>query len=148
MSRVIRPESAARDRQRLIRYMAWALLGLEAVPPAAPERRDRLAFLCLSLATLADSVDQTASAWEKRGYWLKADRFRAEWTWMVPAQAGLEAALRSSEFDAVASAIAILSARLSGVEIPSRQRSPTPWTGAWARWANGIGMGDAAAPDA
>ena len=33
------------------------------------------------LEAIDESIEQSVAAWEKRGYWLKADRFRQEWRW-------------------------------------------------------------------
>lgn len=135
MSRIVRTESGATRRSRILNGMAQALcaVALRSDVPAA-EAREVLAFLALSLAELYESVDETARAWERREYWLKADRFRSEWAWVQPILERLEAALRGADW---------AQARLCGVELArilaDRRLRPrgtmaTPWRGAWDAW--------------
>jgi hypothetical protein len=51
-----------------------------------------LACVCESLRRLSSSVEETAHAWEERGYWTKADSFRREWAWVGPTLREFEAA--------------------------------------------------------
>ena len=37
--------------------------------------------MVLALEEIAVSIDVSVQAWEKRDYWVKADRFRMEWEW-------------------------------------------------------------------
>ena len=134
MSRIIRTESASRDRAKLLRLAAAALLRMRAADVSSAERRDILAFLCLTLRQVAASVDKTASAWESRSYWLKADRFRSEWEW-----AGLLAQKLSQILDQSKSAhelpdhvSAELSARLKTLGMLDRRDHASPWQGAAA----------------
>jgi hypothetical protein len=53
------------------------------------------AALTASLKEIRDSVDRTAEAWEKRDYWLKADAFRRQWSWVEKSLAGMDASVAS-----------------------------------------------------
>jgi hypothetical protein len=42
--------------------------------------KDLVAFIVLSLQEINNTIDSSVEAWEKRGYWIKADRFRMDGT--------------------------------------------------------------------
>ena len=81
MSRVINPDSAGKQRNKLIKLTALTVRELLRQPEPNDETKDMAIFIVLSLDTVADTIDPSVAAWEKRGYWVKADRFRMEWTW-------------------------------------------------------------------
>ncbi len=74
-----KPETGATLRNRLSRSIVLAIRNL--MGQAAPDSSslDMAAFIVLALESIIQSVDESASAWEKRDYWLKADQFRREW---------------------------------------------------------------------
>ncbi len=43
--------------------------------------RDLAAYIGMALIEIGETIDISVQAWEKRGYWVKADRFRMEWEW-------------------------------------------------------------------
>ena len=71
-------ESGTTLRNRLSKSIVQALRLLMQKPAPDAESRDLAAYIVLALEKIAESVETTASAWEKRDYWLKADHFRQE----------------------------------------------------------------------
>ena len=134
MSRIVRPESAARLRERILQSIALAIRHAATQSPSSPDRHDILAFIVLALHQVAESVDASAAAWENRGYWLKADRFRRDWLWVDGLKRQIEIALRELDYPAAGDAIAKLSGRLAGVKISDRLHRTKPWEGSWERW--------------
>lgn len=141
MSRVLRTESATRTRELLLQAVAVALRGLVASSISEAQLRDRLAFTALALDQIALSANQTCAAWEKRGYWVKADRFRAEWNWLDQPRLELGRALDAGDLTRAAGLAAGLLVRLAGVHIPVRLRQTHPWEGAWSTWCDRPGRG-------
>jgi hypothetical protein len=133
MGRVISTENLATDRTRLMKAMAIALRQLASQQGFGDEARDLAAFLVLALDGIAASIERSVQPWEKRGYWVKADRFRMDWAWVEPQASKLRAALLAGDIAGVAACIASLSQRLNEVEVPARHRLGTPWQGAWER---------------
>ncbi len=134
MSRVVRTESATRSRERLLQITALALRGLVRTDLPNGQLRDRLAFAGLALDEIASSVNDTCTAWEKRGYWVKADRFRADWGWVEQPRQNLRATLEAGDLDSAAGHAASLLVKLAAVHIPARLQAATPWEGAWRQW--------------
>ena len=81
MSRVINSESAGKDRTCLTKTVVIAIRELLRQKEPSDLSRDLIACILMSLDGIYDTVDASVEAWEKRGYWLKADRFRMDWQW-------------------------------------------------------------------
>ncbi len=131
MGRVIKTENLAAERNRLMKAMAIALRELVKESDFGDEARDLAAFLVLALEAIRDSVERSVTPWEKRDYWLKADRFRMEWAWVDPLALNLRKALETEDLAGVANRAASLSGRLRDVQVPAKHRMGTPWIGAW-----------------
>lgn len=131
MARVINLESAGKDRKRLLQAVAQALreLGLQTTVDA--HTKDLAAFIAITLESIYRTIDPSVAAWEKRGYWLKADRFRMEWIWTGQLGESLRQAILKDDWLNVASLIPKLAEKLNGVNLPQRNRLGAPWDGAW-----------------
>jgi hypothetical protein len=137
LSRIVRQESAARARERILQATALAIRHAATQSPSSTDRHDVFAFIVLALGEISESVDTSAAAWEKRGYWLKADRFRRDWVWVDQAKRKIDGALRNEDYTAAGEGVGELLGHLAGVKIPTRMRRTTPWQGSWERWQAG-----------
>jgi hypothetical protein len=97
------------------------------------ETKDMLAFIVFGLRSMDQSIDQSASAWEKRDYYLKADQFRREWLWLPAAAARLEEILRSGDWATAPLELAGLSARFSDIKVTTYTKPPALWQGAYQK---------------
>ncbi len=131
MGRLINPESAGKERTRLTKAVVLTIRELAKQTEPGPAARDMAAFIALALQAIADTIDVTVLAWEKRDYWVKADRFRMEWVWAEV----LGKKMRLAVFDEDWAQVAMLSAQIAGklnkIEVGERHRLGTPWVGAW-----------------
>jgi hypothetical protein len=134
LARIVRPESAARTRERILQSTSLAIRYAATQSQGSGDRHDVLAFIVLALHEIAESVDTSATAWEKRGYWLKADRFRRDWIWVEQVRLKIENALREQDLAAAGDGVGQLSGHLAGVKIPTQMQRSTPWQGSWERW--------------
>jgi hypothetical protein len=135
MSRIIRPGSPARARASLLATLRETLAEFDA-PGLPSDARDRLAFVVLSLRELEQSTEQTAQAWERRGYWVKVEQFRREWGWAGHGARGILEPLREGDLEAAVQAAGALRHRLPGSAAPKPRHAPAPWAGAYARLTN------------
>ena len=131
MSRVINPNAPGKERNRLKRAVALSLRELMKEPEPNAKTRDLAAFIVLSLEAIAGTVDVTVAAWEKRDYWLKADRFRRDWAWAARLGEEMRTAVLSEDWGQVALAAVKIAQKLNDVKVSERHRMGTPWTGAW-----------------
>jgi len=133
LSRVVNPNNGGRQRSHLMKSMAMAMRVLAEKREIDEEGRDIAAFLILALEDIWRSVDQSASAWERRNYWVKADQFREQWRWVERLAKELKDALNSQSWDELVRGMTLLATKMGGVAIPKRLPTPRPWSGAWSQ---------------
>lgn len=135
MSRLISTHgSPTTQRNRLRRTIAEALRTLMQKQTLDEETRDLAALIWFSLRALEANIDQSASAWEKRNYYIKADRFRAQWEWLTPMQRRLERILREELWELLPPLLADLSRYFDDISVNRRTRSKALWQGAYQRF--------------
>jgi hypothetical protein len=133
MARIVRPDSPARARTSILVAIRGALAELDAVGDP-DDLRDRLAYAGLALRELERSVERTAEAWERRGYWLKVDQFRHEWGWAGQGAAAILVHLLGDDLEGARGAASALLRRLppAPTDAPPKA-SAKRWAGAFAR---------------
>ena len=82
MSRVINTDSTGKKRNQLMRTSAELLRHLTQKNAVDAETKDMIALLVYCLREIEAGIDQSAAAWEKRDYWMKAEEFRERWRWV------------------------------------------------------------------
>lgn len=131
MGRVINPDGVGKERTRLTRAVVLALRELMRQAEPDRETRDLAAFISLALNAVSETIDTSVSAWEKRGYWIKADRFRMDWAWSEKYAKDMKQAVLQDDWGKVAITAAQVTEKLKDVKVPQRHRLGTPWIGAW-----------------
>lgn len=137
VSRVITTDSVGKIRHQLRRTIAEALRRLASKRVFDEESRDLASLIVFSLRRLEEGVDQTASAWEKRNYYLKADRFRMQWEWLDETVYALESTLLLGQWDKVAESLATLFPRFTDITVAKYTRSSELWEGCYQRLVRG-----------
>ena len=74
MSRVINPDSAGKQRVQLTKAIVLSIRELAHQKDTGAETRDLAAFISSALKTISEGIDASVTAWEKRDYWIKADK--------------------------------------------------------------------------
>jgi hypothetical protein len=131
LSRIINPESAGKDRTRLTRGIALAIRELARQIAPGTESRDLAAFITLALDLVFSTIEVSVAAWEKRGYWVKADKFRMEWVWTGQYADRMRTAIIDDDWAEVAHVAAQTAQKLNRINIPPGHRLGRPWVGAW-----------------
>jgi hypothetical protein len=131
MSRIIKTDSIGKQRSLLTKAVAIALRQLAGQTQSGDEARDLAAFIALALKSISAGIDPSVAAWEKRGYWLKADRFRMEWAWTGPMADRLSAAVLSGDWPEVARTSVQAAQKLSNIQVSPNARVGQPWKGAF-----------------
>lgn len=132
MSRLIRAVPAARQRRDLLRAVAAAVGSACGIDE--DEHRDLVAFSALALERFLESVEATAEAWERRGYWVKADRLRNDWTWVGAVCGQLNDCLAREDWSAAAVALTEAVGHLGGTQARRGKPVGRPWLGAYEAW--------------
>jgi len=131
VGRVINPDSVGKERTRLVKSVVLALRELMKQSQVDDQTRDLTAFIAMALEAIAGTIDVTVGAWEKRGYWIKADRFRLEWIWSEQLGQKMKKAVLEADWAAVALTAGQVTQKLKDVEVPQRNTLGKPWVGAW-----------------
>lgn len=97
------------------------------------EAKDLAALIVFSLREIEAGVQQTVAAWEKRDYYLKADRFLQKWLWVGPAADELERILRDRVWDGLPAALAGLLSHFSDITVNRMVRPEDLWRGCYRR---------------
>ena len=131
LGRVIKTGTAGKTRLLLEKGIVIAIR--ELAQQAQPDEKtyDLLAYIALSLNAIGATIDESVAAWEKRGYWLKADHYRMEWDWASKSGEELKQALRREDWVKVTQIIAQVTQKLGQVKVAQNNRLGRPWLGAW-----------------
>jgi len=128
---IINPESAGKERTQLTKGIILAIKELAKQSGSDTESRDMAAFISLALSQISDGIDVSVAAWEKRGYWVKADKFRMEWIWAGIYADKMKTAVLADDWVTIALTMTQVAQKLAKVQVPSGHRLGKPWVGAW-----------------
>jgi hypothetical protein len=133
MSPIINPESAGKERTQLTKGIVLAVRELARQPDVTQETKDLAAFIALALKSISEGIDISVAAWEKRGYWVKADRFRMDWLWTGQYGDRLKSAILTEDWGTVAMLSVQIAQKFSKVVVSPNHRLGKPWVGSYGR---------------
>jgi hypothetical protein len=136
MSRFITTESGVALRNKLLKSIAITIRELGQQDSVDLNTKDMIAFIILSLKKISGSVEDAIRAWEKRDYWLKADRFRLDWEWTQKTSNELQKALLAEDWANTALLISVISVKCKNIKLNSKSNSMKIWTGAYNQLMN------------
>ena len=128
---MINPDGAGKERSRLVKSVVLAMRELMRQSEPDEHSRDLAAYIALALLQTNETIEASVGAWEKKGYWVKADRFRMEWAWAERIGKQIREAVLNDDWATIALMIAQLGGKLNNVDVPIRHRLGTPWVGAF-----------------
>lgn len=134
LGRVININGTCKERNTLTRGIVAALRELMKQKEPDAHSLDLVAYIGLSLLAIDANIEQSVVAWEKRDYWVKADRFRMEWSWAGQLGKDILTALSSGDWSKIAINAVKVGQKLSQVKVTERSRIGTPWIGAWNKY--------------
>ena len=97
------------------------------------EARDMAATIVFALIAISEGVQSSAAAWEKRGYWMKAERFMRDWEWTKEIAANLDDVLRHEAWDLVPELMLQLLPHFNDIQVNKYMRKQATWAGEYAR---------------
>ena len=133
MSRIVQIDGVGKQRTFLTRSILQAIQELMRQQEINLKTKDLAAYIVLALQEVHETIESTVAAWEKRDYWLKADRFRMEWEWTGSLSDQLERAVLSDEWEKVPGIAVRVANKLQSVKLPKRLPKIQYWNGAWSR---------------
>jgi hypothetical protein len=133
MSRIINPESAGKERTQLTRAIVLAVRELAKQTDVNQDAKDLAAFIAIALKSISEGIDISVAAWEKRGYWVKADRFRMEWVWTGQVAGKMKSALLAEDWGTIAMLMPQIAQKLNKIVVSDNHRLGKPWVGSYGR---------------
>ena len=131
MSRIIHTGSTPAKRRHAHRRSCAEVLRLLAQRATFDaEAQDMAAFLVHNLRGIYRTIDESAQAWDERGYWRKAERLRADWLWSRTVADELDALIRAEQWEALPARLIALVPRFDDVTVKSITRNADWWCGA------------------
>lgn len=133
MGRVINTDGPGKRRNNLMRTAAELLRHLSQKQDMDDDARDMLALLVYCLKEIADGIDESTVAWEKRDYWIKAEEFRQRWQWTHQMATELETMLVNEDWQNLPPLMVKLFPYFSDIKVTKFTRKPALWQGAYNR---------------
>ena len=131
MSRIINLDSVGKERTRLTKSIVLCIRELAKQSNVTSDTKDQAAFIALALQSIADGIDVSVAAWEKRDYWVKADKFRMEWMWAGQYADRMKNAVLSEDWGALAASLPTIAQKFSKIVVSDNHRLGKPWTDAY-----------------
>ena len=97
------------------------------------EAKDLAAFITLALKTISEGIDESVAAWEKRDYWVKADKFRMEWMWAGQYADKMKVAIFTNDWGTIAMLMPQIAQKFNKIEVSDNHRLGKPWAGAFKK---------------
>lgn len=134
MGRVINNNTPGKRRNAMMRTIAEILRRLgQHNGEITDEVRDMTTMIVFCLREIDSSIIDTIKAWEKRGYWQKADKFQQEWMWSEQYASKLETLIREEKWHELPEIMMKLFPHFASIEINKMTRNPSDWEGTFDR---------------
>lgn len=133
MARVINTNSPGKRRNQLMRTIAEILRRLSQKPDIDDDVKDMVALIVYCLREIDETVEESVQAWEKRGYWKKADDFQNSWWWASMTAKDVEQLIREERWDDLPDMMIKLFPHFSDIEVSKMTRKESLWAGAYRR---------------
>jgi len=133
LSRLIKTETVGKDRTRLTKSIVLAVRELAKQKDVTTEAKDLAAFIAVALKTISEGIDESVAAWEKRDYWVKADRFRMEWMWTGQTAEKLKNAVLTDDWGTIAMTLPTIASKFNKIQVSDNHRLGKPWVGVYKR---------------
>lgn len=134
MTRIIKTTTPGKERAALSKAIVITVRNFMRQQEPDNETDDMVAFIILALMEIADGIDKSVAAWEKRGYWVKADKYRMEWLWTGELASKLKTAFDTQEWEKVASLLIEIMTKFNNIKVSDRHRMGKPWIGAYKEY--------------
>ncbi len=136
MARIINTNSPGKRRNAHMRTIAELLRLLSQQRDVSATTKDMVASIVLNLRAISGTVEESVVAWEKRGYWKKADDFQQKWWWCELMAPSIEALIREEDWDQLPAALAKLFPHCADINVSKMTRKPDAWLGSYAKLMN------------
>lgn len=131
MGRVINTATPAKKRNQARRTIAEILQRLAKKSEMDDDAKDMLASIVINLEEINETITQAILAWEKRDYWVKAERYRQDWVWLDDTIERLIKMLVNESWENMMEILVGLIPRFGDVSVNKLTRKPEIWFGTY-----------------
>ncbi len=131
MSPVINTDSTGKERNQLMRTAAEILRRLSQKTDIDSDVKNMLALLVYCFREIEAGIDQSAQAWEKRDYWVKAEELRQRWSWPGDTADQIQAMIFNEDWNRMPPLMVKLLPRFADIKITKLTRSESMWEGVY-----------------
>lgn len=133
MGRVINPDSGGKRRNQIMRTAAEILRRLSQKSDIDDDVRDMTALLVFLFREMDEGIEESAAAWEKRDYWIKADEFRQRWSWAGRSAEELQSIIFNDKWELLPPLMIKLLPYFNEIKITKFTRKESEWEGSFER---------------
>lgn len=130
MTRIIKTSTPGKERTRLSKAIVVTIREFMRQQEPNIDTKNMVAFIILALEEITDGIDKSVVAWEKRGYWVKADKYRMEWRWTGQLAGTLRKSFENEAWPEIAQSLMEIMTKFDSIKISDRHRMGKPWEGA------------------
>lgn len=130
MTQIIKTSTPGKEREQLSKAIVITIRTFMRQGEPDHETKDMVAFVIIALKEISDGIDQSVTAWEKRGYWVKADKYRLEWQWAGEMSEQLQYEFEDEDWGMIANSLLETMKHFSNIKVSDRHRMGRPWSGA------------------
>jgi len=134
--RIIKTSTPGKERARLSKAIVITIREFMRQNDPNQSTKDMIAFIILALREIAEGIEKSVAAWEKRGYWVKADKYRMEWQWSGHFAKELQSAFENDTWNTILDLLLKLMDKFSDIKVSDRHRMGKPWVGAYHEYKN------------
>jgi len=131
MGRVINTDSTGKQRSQTMRTVAEILRRLSQKQVVDDEVRNMTAMLVFCFRDIEAGIDQSATAWEKRDYWVKSEELRQRWMWVGDMADQLRNMIYSEQWTLLPHIMLKLLPRVADIKITKMTRDVSLWDGVY-----------------
>ena len=128
---VINTDSTGKQRNQTMRTVAEILRRLSQKQVVDDEVRNMTAMLVYCLREVEAGIDQSATAWEKRDYWVKSEELRQRWMWVGDMADQLRSMIYSEQWTLLPPIMLKLLPRVADIKITKMTRDISLWDGVY-----------------
>ncbi len=133
MGRVINTNNPGKRRNSFMRTSAEILRRLSQQKEINEDTKDMVAMLVYCMRGIDSTVEESIRAWEKRGYWKKADDFQQKWWWASLMSTSLEKLVKGDNWDELPEMMVKLFPYFADIQVAKMTRNPKDWEGTYRK---------------
>jgi hypothetical protein len=134
VTRIIATSTPGKEKAQLSKAIVITIREFMRQNEPDKQTKDMVAFIILALREISTGIDKSVAAWEKRGYWVKADKYRLEWQWTGQFSKKLQEAFEKNNWGEIAGFLVEIMRKFESIKVSDRHRMGKPWENALKKY--------------